>query len=397
MPSPFTPHPSDFTVQSSQFTLPKVLHLVNSPSRGGRELYVRDLIAELQRAGVVNHVVGRKHSVIEEACLKEGIDFIPTNNRQKFSLGEVLKLVSFIRRNGITAVFSHTRNDVFTGSLIKVFTKVKHIHGIYMGTGPKRDPIHRFIYGRVDTLLTSAEFSKNECERYLPVPEGAVKLVRYGRHTGNYIIPNGTREKIRKQMNTPGDKIVVAVMSRIDSGKGVGIFAGALHLLEEKTREKVEFWIMGEPTVRDTDGDGNPVYEEQAQKLHEQLKRMAEENPGILKLIPFQKDYISWLAGMDIFVLPTHNEMYSLSVIDAMLTGLPVIGTDAGGTTEQIGNNERGTLVEPGSSRAIAEAIKQFVENPSAIKQKGDAARQWATSQHDFKRTVSQVMKYLSV
>ena len=391
MPASHNTQPSDFTVHSSQFTL----HLINSPSRGGRELYVSDLIVELQRNGVNNYVVGRKHSVVEEACLKEGIHFISTSTKAKFSIFEVVRFVLLIRKHNITTVYSHTRNDVFTGSLIKLFTPVKHLHGIYMGTGPKKDPVHRFIYGKVDALITSSQFSKDECERYLPVPEGAVKLVRYGRYTERYQLPPERRDEIRNKMSTPADKIVVAVMSRIDSGKGVGIFAAALQLLDEETRGKVEFWIMGEPTVKDTNRDGTPVYEEQAFKLHAELKAMAKEMPETLKLIPFQKDYISWLAGMDIFVLPTHNEMYSLSVIDAMMTGLPVIGTDAGGTTEQIGNNERGTLVEPGSARAIADAIKEFTDNPSLIKQKGDAARQWATSQHDFKNTITRVLKFL--
>ena len=386
-PNTKTQTPNNFTVHSSQLTL----HLINSPSRGGRELYVSDLIVELQRAGVNNYVVGRKHSVVEEACLKEGIHFVNTSTRAKFSLIEVVRLALFIRKHKITTVYSHTRNDVFTGSLIKLFTPVKHVHGIYMGTGPKKDPIHRFIYGKVDALITSSQFSKDECERYLPVPEGAVKLVRYGRYTERYQLPPERREEIRNRMSTPADKIVVAVMSRIDSGKGVGIFAAALPLLDKETREKVEFWIMGEPTVKDTNPDGTPVWEEQAFKLYSELKAMAEDMPETLKLIPFQKDYISWLAGMDIFVLPTHNEMYSLSVIDAMMTGLPVIGTDAGGTTEQIGKNERGILVEPGSAGAIANAIKEFTANPATIKQKGDAARLWATSQHNF----SKVVQYL--
>lgn len=384
MPSSFSPQPSNPTLHT--------LHLINSSSRGGRELYVSDLIVELQRAGVKNTVVCRKHSVVDEACNKEGIPVIYTATRAKFSLSEVARLAAFIKKNGITTVFSHTRNDVFTGSLVKVLTGVRHIHGIYMGTGPKHDPIHRFVYGRVDCLITSSEFSKAECERYLPVPKGAVKLVRYGRHPERYQKPEGTRERIRADMSTPADRIVVAVMSRIDSGKGVGIFAAALPLLNGKIREKVEFWIMGEPTVRDIDPDGNPVYEEQASALYDELKRAAADNPENLKLIPFQKDYISWLAGMDIFVLPTHNEMYSLSVIDAMMMGLPVIGTDAGGTTEQLGKDERGTLVQPGSAQAIADAIEEFVRNPSSIKQKGDAARLWATSQHNFTQTTTQIL-----
>ncbi|MBK7865882.1 MAG: glycosyltransferase family 4 protein [Ignavibacteriales bacterium] len=90
-------------------------------------------------------------------------------------------------------------------------------------------------------------------------------------------------------------------------------------------------------------------------------------------------------------MLPTHNEMYSLSVIDAMLMGLPVIGTNAGGTTEQIGNNERGLLVTPGSSLSIAEAIRFLLNNPSETKLKGENAQIWALSQHDFANTVDRV------
>ncbi|MBN8545857.1 MAG: glycosyltransferase family 4 protein [Ignavibacteria bacterium] len=372
-----------------------LLHLINSVARGGRELYVRDLILELQKAGVENFVVCRKFSVIDEACENAGIPVIHTSTNLKFSFIEVLRLRAFIQKNGVNVIFSHTRNDVFTGALLKKLTGTKHLHAVYMGTGPKKDFVHRFVYGSVDALITSSEFSKRECENYLPVPTGAVNLVRYGRHTGNYKVSVETRNRIRREMKTPDEKIVVAVMSRIDSGKGVGIFAEALQYLEPGISSKVEFWIMGEPTVKEVDDTGKVVYEEQADLLYSKLKELAKNNPASLKLIPFQKDYISWLSAMDIFVLPTHNEMYSLSVIDAMMTGLPVIGTDAGGTTEQIGNNERGILVEPGSSKAIAEAISEFINHPETIKIKGDNARLWASSQHNFNTTIGKILSLL--
>jgi glycosyltransferase involved in cell wall biosynthesis len=373
-----------------------LLHLINSSARGGRELYVRDLIIELQKSRVNNFVLCRKHSVVDEACKRVNIPVIYTKNNLKFSLFEVMKLVSFIKKHKISSVYSHTRNDVFTGSLIKLFIPVKHIHGIYMGTGPKKDFIHRFVYSRVDVLVTSSEFSKNECEKYLPVPEGTVKLIRYGRHLQNYAVQAGTRAKIRELLSTTPDKLVVAVMSRIDSGKGVGIFANALNYLSTEEKLKIEFWVMGEPTVESIDDTGKIIYEEQAQILYDQLKKLTiqEETMHCFKMIPFQKDYISYLSAMDIFVLPTHNEMYSLSVIDAMIMGLPVIGTDAGGTTEQIGDNERGMLVTPSSSEAIATAIRFFLNSPQEIHIRGNNAKLWASSQHDF---TTQVMKYLEI
>jgi glycosyltransferase involved in cell wall biosynthesis len=185
-------------------------------------------------------------------------------------------------------------------------------------------------------------------------------------------------------------------MSRIDSGKGVDIFADSLQYLTADEKEKLEFWMMGEPTVKGIDKNGRIIYEEQAQKLHSKLKEIAKDNPELFKLIPFRKDYISYLNGMDVFVLPTHNEMYSLSVIDAMMMGLPVIGTDAGGTTEQIGNNERGILVTPGSAKSIADAVGLLLNDPEQTKLKGENAREWALSQHNFINTVERVLEYLS-
>lgn len=373
----------------------KLLHLLNSSARGGRELYVCDLIVELQKAGVENYVLCRKHSVIDTTCQKWNIPVIHTSTNTKFSFNEVFQLSSFIKKNKITTLYSHSRNDVFTGSLIKLFSGIKHVHGIYMGTGPKKDLIHRFVYGRVDVLITSSEFSKKECENYLPVPQGAVKLIRYGRHINNYVRSEETKKRIRKMMNTPDDKLVIAAMSRIDKGKGIDIFADCIHHLSPGEKSRVEFWMMGEPTVKSIDENGTIVYEEQAEKLHSKLIQLAKENSDLFKLIPFQKDYITYLNGMDVFVLPTHNEMYSLSVIDAMLMGLPVIGTNAGGTTEQIGNDERGLLVTPGSSQSIAEAIRYLLNNPSETKLKGENAQTWALSQHDFTKTVAEVLRNL--
>lgn len=373
----------------------KILHLLNSTARGGRELYVCDLIVELQKAGVENFVLCKKHSVIDSTCQKWNIPVVYTSTSTKFSFTEVLRLSSFIKKNNIFTLYSHSRNDVFTGSLIKFLSGIRHVHGIYMGTGPKKDLIHRFVYGRVDVLITSSEFSKRECENYLPVPKGVVKLIRYGRHLSDYVRSEETRKRIRKEMNTPDGKLVIAAMSRIDKGKGVDIFADSIQYLTPDEKARVEFWMMGEPTVKSIDENGNTVYEEQAEKLHLKLTQLSNENSDLFKLIPFNKDYISYLNGMDVFVLPTHNEMYSLSVIDAMLMGLPVIGTDAGGTTEQIGDNQRGLLVTPGSSQSIAEAIRFLLNNPAETKLKGENARTWALSQHDFTKTVVEVLRNL--
>jgi glycosyltransferase involved in cell wall biosynthesis len=135
-----------------------------------------------------------------------------------------------------------------------------------------------------------------------------------------------------------------------------------------------------------------PVYEPQAQETFDWLKDFAQKNEveGRLQLIPFQKDTLPYLAAMDIFVLGTYKETYSLAVIDAMLMGLPLIGTNTGGTPEQLGQ-DRGILVEPQSAQSIADAIVRYVEQPELRARHGENGKVWAQREHSWENKLGKL------
>ena len=64
------------------------------------------------------------------------------------------------------------------------------------------------------------------------------------------------------------------------------------------------------------------------------------------------------LANSSMLVLPSFEEALGLVSIEAIATGIPVVGSQVGGIPEVINNSRLGTLVEAGNPKLLANAIE---------------------------------------
>src|SRR5262249_50327027 len=64
-----------------------------------------------------------------------------------------------------------------------------------------------------------------------------------------------------------------------------------------------------------------------------------------IHLLGLRNDIPNVLRSSDFFVLPTHQEALGQSFIEAMMRGLPVMGTRVDGVPELIEDNVNGLLV----------------------------------------------------
>jgi N-acetyl-alpha-D-glucosaminyl L-malate synthase BshA len=62
------------------------------------------------------------------------------------------------------------------------------------------------------------------------------------------------------------------------------------------------------------------------------------------------------LAGADLFLLPSASESFGLSALEALASGVPVIGTNAGGIPEVVRDGETGVLCDVGDVDGMASA-----------------------------------------
>ncbi len=93
------------------------------------------------------------------------------------------------------------------------------------------------------------------------------------------------------------------------------------------------------------------------------------------------------LHAADLFVLPSYEEGMSLSLLEAMQAGLPVVATDIPGN-RAILNDQTGRLVPPHTPAALSRAMLELLENREQASLLGLHARQFVHAHYSLEQVV---------
>lgn len=86
-----------------------------------------------------------------------------------------------------------------------------------------------------------------------------------------------------------------------------------------------------------------------------------------------------------------------MSVIEAMLTGLPVVATDIRGPREQVVAGETGLLVPPATIAPLAEALSQLANDRARRVRMGEAGRARALEHFDEAKIIGRTLDLLGL
>lgn len=164
-------------------------------------------------------------------------------------------------------------------------------------------------------------------------------------------------------------KLVIGATSRLLFSKGLGELLDAFAMLRDTGKQ--ELWLVGSG-------------EDEAK-----LKDLAKHR-GILNDVRFfghQSDVWPYLAAMDIYVLPTYHEAFSIALLEAGSMGKAVVATRTGGNPELIGR-DTGILVPIKDPQKLADAIQQFIDSPELRKRKGKALKTRVENEFSFTEIV---------
>jgi glycosyltransferase involved in cell wall biosynthesis len=151
------------------------------------------------------------------------------------------------------------------------------------------------------------------------------------------------RDAMRARL-APGATHIVATIARLQVEKGIDELIEATALLAPRA-----------PAVHVVVAGGGP---------EEERLRAAVADRGVgdhITLLGHTPDVSAVLAASDVFCLPSRNEGLPLSLLEAMMFGLPSVATTVGGIPGLLTDGESGLLVPPRDPRALADALERLV------------------------------------
>ncbi len=228
-----------------------------------------------------------------------------------------------------------------------------------------------------DVFMTVSQAEARDARR-LGISRRAV-AVGNGRNPAAFRPDPLARARIRADLGVPPDRVVVIAISRLVWHKGYPELAVAMRSLPE-----AELWVVGERL----DSDRGPDMTE--------LLRAA----GLgcrLRFLGYREDIPALLAAADIFTLPSRFEGLPMSVIEAMLTGLPVVATDVRGPDEQVQHEVTGLKVAAGDAAALGSALARLARDPAARARMGEAGRLRALDCYDETKVLARTLDLLGL
>ncbi len=236
--------------------------------------------------------------------------------------------------------------------------------------------------GRVtDLLMTQAEEDAETARRF-GLARGPVHAIGNGSDPARFF-PDDTgadRARLRAAQGTPADRPVILMVGRLVAEKGYP------ELLDAMRDVDAELWIAGGRLESDHAGDvGRSLDAALADPMR---------GPRI-RALDYRQDVPDLLRAADIFVLPSHREGMPRSIIEAMLTGLPVVATDIRGSREEVIDGETGLLVPVADPAALAAGLSRLARDPSMRARMGAAGRTRALLHYDEAKVVARQLALL--
>ena len=218
----------------------------------------------------------------------------------------------------------------------------------------------------------------NKCDLIIvPAKNVGVEIRKRNIKSRQKVVPLGVnlknnikKETARKKLGIGEDKFVITYIGRLSKEKDVDTLLKAYKKFKEEVEDALLLLVSY----------GNKLEMEKIKEIK-----------GV-KITGYVSEVLPYLSASDVYVLPSVTETTSLTTLEAMYTGLPVIVTRVGYVGRYVKNMKNGLFFEVKDSEDLIKKIRMLYNNKSLREKLGKNARKTAKNL-SWRKTASSLSK----
>lgn len=332
--------------------------IVCYPTHGGSGVVASELAIGLAKKGHEIHIVSyappfRLRSFHQNIFIHEvGIASYPLFKYPPYALGLATKLVELVEAHDLELIHAHyavphavsayLAKQILNSQLIKIITTLHGTDITLVGSDQSFRRVIKFTIEKSDGVTAVSDYLKQQTIREFDI-QREIRVIH------NFIDPARPaqhRNQCNRESYAPHGEKILMHASNFRPVKRVGdvvrIFA------EVHARIPAKLILIG-------DGPERPFI----QQLIKDLKLSAE-----VYFLGEQDHLEPLFFCADLFLLPSEQESFGLTALEAMNCSVPVIATEIGGLPEVITHGETGYLYPVGEIKKMAEKSIELLSNP---------------------------------
>lgn len=331
----------------------RVMHIVLSLCEGGgAERLVYDMVVQpSEGCGSIVCCLDRLGPLGED-LINKGHKVYHVKRGKGVDLGLIVKIRKILINEKINVIHAHQYTPYFYGVFATLFLKeVRVIMTEHGRLYPEKFRLKRYIINPFlakisDRFVAVSASTKRSMIKYDNFPAYKIEVIFNGVRFSNIVANMNLAEK-RRVLNIEDGYQVIGTAARLEEVKNLPMLLRMFKLVLEDMPDTY-LLIAGKGTK-----------EKELKELALQLG-ISEK----VLFLGFRSDLSEIYRLYDIFVLTSHTEGISVTLLEAMNTGIPTVATAVGGNPEVVIDGVTGCLVPLDDDKTIAVKIVELLRSP---------------------------------
>ncbi len=333
---------------------PRVLHLIDTAGPGGAETVFLNLAHGFSGREWESFAAVPRVDWLHSALEAKGLRPLVLKTAGAFDwryLRAITRTIQLLRPAiGQTHLLTTAVYGSIAGRVTGVPT-VSTLHGSVDAPlhGAFRSAKFRLLNRREGKVVAVSDSLRDWLLSTTPLRADVIRVIPNGQDLSGLGPDPHSRQRIRRELGLSEDDFVVGAVGNVRPSKD---YATLLRAASE-----LAGWFEGKLRIVVAGQEGGDL----SRSLRDLRDSLGLE--GTVEFLGFRSDARDLYAAFDLYVLSSSSEGFSLTVVEAMASGLPIVATRCGGPEEILRDGCTGLLVPVGDPRALAEAIHSLAHD----------------------------------